>query len=456
MTRRPPPAPLAVLGLLLLGLPGRAAAQVDDTTWEDPTLEAAVHGADLIVLGECTAVAHGGGAAYTVKKTLKGPPQDGKELLVAGLEVPGTKDEDRSVTVGDRAYLILHGDPAGGVLSAPTPTFGRFPIMTFGKTDVVVAAFSDTFTRVPVPPTRWEQVLDALAAGQPAPALLTDVRATVQAKDADPNDVYAALEVLGLFAEQADRPALEAVLVDPRFAPPKDGQGPDRFKVRISAARAIGRLGGAPAARTLVALVQRDPNEAVKSAAATALAPVLSALRGVDDVTVGDVTAKLAEVALKADATPIRPATATDPRTNQLDGLLGACLKTLAEARARTGVAPALRALERVDDGDALVAGLTFFTALGDPGQAGAVAWRMRRKGAEDEYFNPLFVRTLEALTHQQFGNDRAAWVKWCREQALIPADVHDEPLGPPAPPGAPSTATPPARGTEGPPGPPR
>ena len=51
-----------------------------------------------------------------------------------------------------------------------------------------------------------------------------------------------------------------------------------------------------------------------------------------------------------------------------------------------------------------------------------------RGAGAEDEYFNPLFVRTLEQLTGQSLGNDREAWVRWARERSLLPQ-------GPEAPP---------------------
>jgi hypothetical protein len=412
--------------LLLACAPARA--QVEGDTWIDPTLAEAVRAANLIVLAECTDVARGGGAAYRVTKVFKGPPR--KDVMVVGLHPPGASADQRTVAVGDQAYLLLQGDPEGPILSVPTPTFGRFPSKETG----VVAAFSDTFVRVAVAAPRWEQVLEGLVRGAPDPALLADARALLAAKDTDPNDLYVALEVLSSFGEEQDRARAEAVLDDPRFA------SPERFRLRVAALNVLAHLGGAATAERLVALIERDALDVVKSAAATALAPVLRDLHRTDADGVREVTERLAALANEARSTPVRFGAASDPRENQLDGLLGAILKTLGTVRSKAGVAPALRALERVDDGDALVAGLTFFSALNDPDQAGAVAWRMREKDAEDAYFNPLFVRTLQGLTGQRLGDDRAAWVRWCRERALLPAG-HDQPLGPEAPPTPPGGA---------------
>lgn len=423
---------LLSLAALLALAPPLARGQVEGDTWEDPTLERAVREADLIVLAECTAVARGGGAAYLVKKTFKGKPRDGREVMVIGLAMPDASPEEPPVPVGDEAYLLLQGDPAAAVLAVPTPTFGRFPVQQGG---VVVGSFSDTFVRLGVPRARWEQVLTSLVAGAADPALMAHARATVAKKDADPNAVYEALEVLAMFGAEQDRAAVEAVLADPRFAEPP------RFRVRLAAVNALMRIGGAASARRLVAVVEQDPLDVVKSAAATALGPVLEGLVEADPATARHVVDRLVALTPGARSAPIRFGTAHDPRENQLHGLLGAILKTLGRIKARAGVAPALRALERVDDGPALVAGLLFFQDLGDPQHAGAIAWRMRRPDAEDAYYNPLFTRTLEALTGQRFGTDRDAWVRWCREQALLPQGP-DAPLGAtpggegPAPPG--------------------
>lgn len=424
MTRRR--AKTRALALLLaLALPPLARGQVEGETWEDPTLERAVRGADLIVLGECTAVARGGGAAYKVTRTFKGTPRDGREVMVLGLAMPGAAPDERPVEVGDVAYLLLQGDPGGAVLSVPTPTFGRFPLKG-GET--VVGSFSDTFVRVGVPRARWERVVGSLVSEAPDAALLADARRLIAAKDADPNDVYQGLEVLALFGAEADRAAVEAVLADARFTEPP------RFRVRIAAVNALARIGGAASARRIAAVVEQDPLDVVKSAAATALGPVLERLVEPDPAAAREVVDRLVALTPDARSAPIRFGTAHDPRENQLNGLLGAILRTLGRIKARAGIAPALRALERVDEGAALVAGLLFFQDLGDPDQAGAVAWRMRRPDAEDAYYNPLFRRTLEALTGQQLGDDRDAWVRWCRERALLPQGP-DGPLGP-APPG--------------------
>lgn len=412
----------AVLALLLaLAPPSLARGQVQGETWEDPTLAAAVRGADLIVLGECTAVARGGGAAYKVTKTFKGAARDGREVLIVGLQMPDAPMEERAVAVGDRAYLLLQGDPAGAVLSLPTPTFGRFPLQPDGR---VVGSFSDTFVRVAVPQARWERVLTGLAGAAPDPALLPDARALLAAKATDPNDTYVALEVLALFGEEADRAAITATLDDARFAEPH------RFRVRLAAVNALARVGGPAALERLLAVIERDPLEVVKSAAATALGPALEAQLQRDADVVRAAADRLAALAEGARSEPIRFGSAHDPRENELRGLLGAILRTLGRIKARAGITPALRALERVDDGPALVAGLLYFQDLGDPEQAGAVAWRMRGPEAEDAYYNPLFRRTLEALTGEELGDDRGAWVRWCRERALLPSGP-DAPLGP-------------------------
>lgn len=420
----------AAAPLLLALLARPAAAQADGDTWTDPTLDAAVKDADLIILGECTFVAQGGGAAYKVVKTFKGtPPEGGKAVVVIGLVSPEQRpDEGRSVEAGDKAYLLLRGQPGAQALSVPTPTFGRFPILDFGGKPVVVGAFSDTYVRVPVAPPRWERILEALVRGKADDALLQDVRALLAAKDADPSDVYAALEVLALFGQEADRAAVTALLADPRFADPR------RYRVRASAATVLGRLGGPASVDRLLALIETDEVPAVKSAAATALGPVLSALRTSDAATVERAATKLAALAHTAPAEAIRPGSASDRRKNEVEGVLDALLKCLGNVRARAGIAPALAALERVDDLDAVMAGLSYFSALGDASQAGAIAARMRPQGAEDVYFNPMFARTLEGLTGQQLGNDREAWLRWARERGQLPPG-HDAPLGPPAPP---------------------
>ncbi|MCO5167600.1 MAG: HEAT repeat domain-containing protein [Planctomycetes bacterium] len=407
--------------LLCLALAPLARGQVDGSTWTDPTLEEAVRDADLIVLAECAAVGRAGGASYKVTKTFKGPARDGREVAVVGLDLPGAAPGERVVAVGDRAYLLLRGTPTGAVLSVPTPTFGRFPVQASGQ---VVASFSDTFVRVGLAAARWERLLAALVAGAADEALLAEARAALRQKEPDATEAYVALEVLALFGQEADGAAVEAVLDHAAFAEPH------RFRVRIAAAQALGRLGGASGVERLLGLVERDPLEVVQSAAAEALWPALERLFEEDDRGARRACERLAALTIDGRATPIRFGSANDPRENERRGPLAAALRTLGALRARAGIPPALRALERVDDPAALVAGLLFFQELGDPEQAGAIAYRMREPDAKDHYFNPLFSRALEKLTGQRLGDERAPWVRWSRERALLPQGP-DAPLGP-------------------------
>jgi hypothetical protein len=417
---------LSLVAGLLLWLAAPAAAQVQDEQWDDPSLEATVEQASLIVVGECTGVGPTGAAAYRVETTLKGPPRDGKDVIVNGLVAVG--DTTATVEKGDKAVLMLLGEPTADVLSIPTPTFGRFPILDFGGKPQVVAAFSDTFVRVACPRERFVRTVQAILARQATDALLQDARAALGA--AESNEVYQGLELLRLFGEPADEAALLAVLKDEKHA------GPKRYRVRMVAAEALARATGEKAIAPLLELIEKDPVEAVKSAAATALGPVLKKTPPPERRRPCD---QLAKLALSASSIPIEFGAATDPRRNGRAAPLAAILQTLAFVKSQAGVAPALRALERVDDVPATLAGLTYFGWLEDPSHAPAIANRMRTKGAEDELVNSMFQKTLEKLTGQAFGTDRDAWIKWCREQQLGgPSSASEGPPAPqgPAPPG--------------------
>lgn len=421
---------LSLVAGLLLWLAAPAAAQVQDEQWDDPTLEAAVEQASLIVVGECTGVGPTGAAAYRVEATLKGPARDGKDVIVNGLVAVG--DTSATVEKGDKAVLVLLGEPTADVLSVPTPTFGRFPILDFGGKPHVVAAFSDTFVRVACPRERFVRAVLAILSKQATEALLQDARAALTA--AESNEVYQGLELLRLFGEPSDEAALLAVLKDERHA------GPKRYRIRMVAAEALARSTGERSIAPLLELVEKDPVEAVKSAAATALGPVIRKLPPPERRRPCEALARLG---LQASSIPIEFGAATDPRRNGRASPLAAILITLAFTKSSAGVAPALRALERVDDVPATLAGLTYFSNLDSEDasrNALAIANRMRTKGAEDELVNSMFQRTLEKLTGQAFGTDRDAWIKWCRDQQLGGPSSASEgppaPQGPPAPPG--------------------
>jgi len=417
-------APLAAA--LALALAGGAAAQEEegpvrrDLFWRDPEFGEAVRAADAIVLAECTAVGEDG-AVYRVDVALTGGGIEGKELRVLGLHHPSRRERP-PVEVGDRAYLLLRGREEPFRL--PTPTFGRFPVRSFG----VIACIGDTFVRIPLPAPTFERFLACALGADPAP-LLAKAREILGADQVDPTEAYVACRALALFGAgegtTADDARLVMALLDrPAIAADR------RYRVRMAAAEALGRLPTPPAGlRRLLTLAEEDPAAAVRSAAALALRPALEAYR--DRPEYREATDRLAELALEADAEPIAFGTVDDPRTNELEGPLAAALRTLAALGSHAGVRPALRVLEREDEADALVAGLAYFQALGDPEQAGAIAFRMRRPDAEDAVLNRLFASTLRALTGEDLGEDREAWVAWWRERTL---ERGEGPIGPPPP----------------------
>lgn len=408
--------------LLLLGA-GLCARAQDPTPpargsvfWEDPRLEEAVRGADLIVSAEVSAVA-ADGATFKVLKTIAGPARDGASLTVSGLHHPDLRERP-PVEPGDQAYLLLLGDPQGTSLHVPTPSFGRFPIKSFGPRRMVIASLGDTFTRLPLEPARFEQLIGALRGG-PADELLAWARADLAREDVDPTTAYGALRLIAYFGGAEDAPAALKLLA-------RDDMGVDeRWVVRMSAADALGRAGTPEAVQRLLLLLTKDPVPAVRSAAARALGPAVSTLE--DQALRRQAIQDLAAAALEADAEAITPLDPEDPRTNEIDSPLMACLRALAGQEGNPGVRPALHALEQVDLG-AVVAGLTYFEALGERAWVGEIANRMRLPGAEDELVNRIFARTLQALTGQALGTDRARWMQWWSTQGPV------RPQGPAAP----------------------
>lgn len=373
--------------------------------WEDPTLEDAVKGVDLIVLGQVVAV-DADGATWKVEKTLFGPDRSGAELTVSGLHHPDLRPSP-PVEKGDRAYLLLLGDAQGKSLHVPTPSFGRFPIKTFGPRQMAIASLGDTFTRLPMEPARFEQLLVALRGG-PHDELLAQARSELEREELDPAAAYAALRLVVYFGQAEDAPRVLRLLQREDLAPD------ERWVVRMAAAAALGRTGTPPAVARLLELVRADKVPAVRSAAARALSPALAQVE--DPTRRREAADALALLAAEADAEPVQPLDLEDPRRNEIDSPLMACLRTLASVDWAAGVRPALRALERNDLG-AVVAGLTFFEVLGERAYAGEIARRMRAPGAEDELVNRIFARTLEALTGQSLGTERARWLKWWEGQ---------------------------------------
>jgi HEAT repeats len=396
---------------LLAGLAFPAQAQVDNTIWEDPDLPDAVSLADLIVLAEAGEVSSRG-VVYHVETVLKGPDRGGDAIVVTGLHHPSLSERP-PVESGDRAYLLLLGNPGGDVFTTPTPTFGRFPL----QDDQVVAPVLDSFVRMRLPDPYFRALISGLMSGR-HDRLADDAIETLSGQ-ATATETYLALMVLSEFARRTDLEPVAAVLTQDRF------HTASTFKVRMATARALGRVGGPDTIEPLLAMAE-DPDEvaAVRSTAITALARSLSGLRGFPEFR--DAIERLAALGLDASSRPIHFGGANDPRTNELPSILDAVLRTLSLLRAEIGARPALRALEREDDIDAVIAGLTYFSALGDSDHAGGIAMRMREPDAEDAYLNRLFSSTLEGLTGENLGETRQAWVDWWQAESLEPPDDGD------------------------------
>lgn len=195
MSARSGHLPVAALLGCLLAAP--ASGQVEQLTWEDPTLPRAVKDADLIVLGRATDVS-ARGAVYAVERTLVGPDRTGSSIAVTGLHHPQLAERPH-VAVGDRAYLLLIGDPRGEGFTIPTPTFGRFPLQRDGERERVIASMggADTFARLAVAPGRFEALVHAARTGSD-PRLLRAAQQTVDAEAPPAEALYWALQGLRL------------------------------------------------------------------------------------------------------------------------------------------------------------------------------------------------------------------------------------------------------------------
>jgi hypothetical protein len=405
-----------------------AGAQVHDLTWDDPTFAEAVRTADVVVLATAAAVATNG-AAYRVDASFKGPAVKGTLLAVTGLHHPRLRERP-PVAEGDQAYLLLRGDPKGEGFTLPTPTYGRFTRRKTGEQegarDEVVLSMggSGTFARFPVTVKRFEALVNGVVGGK-APKLLAKSREELVGSLTDPGattpeTLYLAIEVIGLFGERSDAAKCLALLREVQF------RDEPHVHVRIAAARALGRLGGPRGARELLRVVSKDPAAAVRS---IAFASVASALSGKQDPRIVRLACqKLAELAPAQDPEPIRFGTARDPRKNAVDSPFDACLRTLARLESRLGIPIALKALEG-ENLNAIIAGLAYFSALGDADQAGGIVTRMRPEDSVDAFVNRLFARMLAGLTGQDLGVERAAWLKWwaAREDSKRPAGPQRE-----------------------------
>ena len=181
----------------LLSFAAAGCLAQSDVFWDDPRLEEAVRDADLVVRAQAVEVgAHE--VRYTVLETLKGPDRKGATVRVAGLFHPDLADGPPSVK-DEQAFLILRGEASGDSFLVPTPTFGRFPIRRFGKSEQAVACLGDTFVRLPLEPDFYAAFLRGVAKGS-SDELSTRAReglqAQLEAEAIDSTTLYVNLRLL--------------------------------------------------------------------------------------------------------------------------------------------------------------------------------------------------------------------------------------------------------------------
>lgn len=402
---------LRALGLIALALTlaQPAAAQVVGLRWEDPTLEAAVADADLVVLARALRIATNG-VAYEVERTLKGPSKDKRLLAVTGLHHPELS-AGPPVETGDLDFLLLRGDPAGEGFALPTPTLGRFPCKVVEGRPSVIASFGgdETFVRISVPQAHFESLLRGLIKGE-APDLLVDAREVLEAEQLPgPERVYWSLRCLALFAGPSERelgPQLARALA-------RAGEGSTTARLRAAAASACGRIGGKLATQTLLEQLE-DPNRLVQSAAATGLAESVQGMPGSKPFEL--VVARLLEFAREASPRPVTFAQVEDPRSNAAPSPLGAALLALARLAVPEGRNLATKALH-TEDLDTIEAGLRYFEARGDLRDVPRLIKGMRPLDSVDRFVNHRFARALSALSGEDYGLDPAAWQAWWDER---------------------------------------
>ena len=387
-----------LLGLALLALSRTTLAEV----WEDPDLPAALASASLVIVGKAPPEGSRGEprVRFQVERRIHG--EGGlREVEVSGLHDP-TATSGPSFEPGERVLFVLTRGP-DGTLRTPTPTFGRFPLR--GE-QVLYAALRDTFLRLELPLVDYERFL-LLALGRPAEeawleALLGHLRSSGPGETGPARArSYLALEALCLVGRgQGAGQELTATIA--RYLDPA---GP--FQLRISALRALAACGDNPLPALLSAL-ERDPEPAVRTAAARLLARA-----GAASPPAGLVE-RLGGLLPTAPTQPVRFVGPTDPRTNSWPSPRVALLQAIAAL----GPAPARGALlsaldEPTQPGDALLATAEALGRLRDDRSlARELAGRLRGDGEPRDL---ALCRALAALTGLPHGEDAAAWKEWAR-----------------------------------------
>lgn len=377
--------------LALLWLASPALSEV----WADPDLPAALASSSLVVVARAPAEGSQGQpwVTFRVERLLHGgqPPP---EVVVGGLHDP-TAVAGPSFEPDEQVLLLLvRGDD--GKLRVPTPTFGRFPLR--GET-VLFAALRDTFLRLELPRPDYERFLQVALGRPPEAAWLEGLRAHLGGSgpgEAGPARArsYLALETLALCGERSAQ--VEAAVgryLDPG-AP---------FQLRVSAVRALAACAVDPATRLLEA-AGRDPEPAVRSAAATLLGRVVPPPPGL--------VARLAALLAQAPTGRVRFVGPGDPRLNTWPSPREALLQSIA----KLGPAPARAALlEQLDQpelpGEELGAVARALVLLRDDADLPRELAR-RLRGTADLRDQAL-CGALTRLTGLPHGEDVAAWKTW-------------------------------------------
>jgi len=413
----------AVLALILaLTLAPRAEAR----TWSDPSFAELVASARLICELEALPLAKPKPGAkpasqdellpsFKVHKLYKGKP------ITPRFRIGNLYDPERSapppIKAGERFIAFLHVE--AGVYRVPTPTYGLFPIK-FGR---VIASIRDTSVRVGLPRAQYDAFLGAVLARLadpehkkgPPKVWIKELRAQLDGCDwkrmeqAKAAEAHLALEALAWFGEAEDRPRLEAALSS------------ELYQLRVSAVRALGRIGDAPSRTLLAARLADDKVLSVRNSAALALCDALERLSPLPP---SELDALIA-LAPKAPAEEVRlHLSVEDPRTNIIPPARISLLRFLG-ARAEPRALPVFLAAIESDDGELLRVGLACLLKLKQPALAAELIDRFRKPGAKGFDSNHRLGEALTRLTGQDFGADAAAWRAWwdkSRPQAGPPA----------------------------------
>ncbi|HZV00206.1 MAG TPA: HEAT repeat domain-containing protein [Planctomycetota bacterium] len=379
-----------------------ARAEDPPETWADPTLEDALFAARVVARGHVQAPLKGEtDPRLAIEKIVAGEGSPGMSVPLLGSKGPEALDKFvPPLAVGDEGIFILHlvGPVEKPSLELPTPSFGRFVIVDGQVGACVRDAFHPILMKAADYETFLKNAWSKAKGNKPDAAFVDSCRTTLAALDpsdkAHDKDAYIALEGLALAAEPRD-----AKLVARSFAS-------QHFEVRVSAARALARAGGAEATDALLRLALNDKDPAVQTTALQGLATAKPTPADAKK----DLLAHLKDFDPKS--TP-KHVNVFDPRTNAWDAPLATAFRTLRDLGWGENAIPAAIDLLGKDDGDTVAAACLHLAQTKARARAAEIAEKMR--GPDNPYtkINDLLGDLLEELTGEDLGanhSDREAW----------------------------------------------